>query len=98
MQTLFRAVVFIFLPTFVELALVSTLLWRKFTAKVALSVMACFALYVWWTIHMTAVSAVGEGYCCAWHQIIFLSAEPRKAGVLIHVSVSLRCVTIYLLN
>ncbi|CAL6297822.1 unnamed protein product [Bathycoccus prasinos] len=53
----FRAVIFTFIPTFVELALVSALLWKAFSWHVVAVVLSTFCCYVWWTMHMTGVSA-----------------------------------------
>ena len=53
----FRAVVFTFVPTMVELALVCFLLWRAFSWHVVAVVLSTFALYVGWTVRMTGVSA-----------------------------------------
>lgn len=52
---MFRAVVFTFLPTIVELGLVTTVLARKFSASIAAAVLATFVLYVAWTTWMTKV-------------------------------------------
>ena len=53
----FRAVIFTFIPTFVELALVSALLWRAFSWHVVAVILSTFCCYVWWTMYMTGVSA-----------------------------------------
>ena len=53
----FRAVVFTFLPTAVELTLVCALLWRAFSWHVVAFVLATFVAYVGWTVRMTGVSA-----------------------------------------
>jgi ABC-type transport system involved in Fe-S cluster assembly fused permease/ATPase subunit len=50
----FRAVVFTFLPTAVELVLVCGLLARTFAPPVAIMVLATFAAYVGWTTALTA--------------------------------------------
>ncbi|KAL3155600.1 hypothetical protein ABBQ38_010855 [Trebouxia sp. C0009 RCD-2024] len=50
---MFRAVVFTFMPTAIELVLVCTLLARRFRPAVALAVLATFVVYVWWTTVMT---------------------------------------------
>ena len=68
---IFRAVVFTFIPTAIELVLVSWLLARSFSPQVAALVLATFALYVGWTTIMTKVSKVamwvvgglGWGFC-----------------------------------
>ena len=64
---MFRAVVFTFLPTIVELVLVTTVLARKFSASIAAAVLATFVLYVAWTTWMTKV---GE------HRLALLSKCP----------------------
>ena len=64
---MFRAVVFTFLPTIVELGLVTTVLARKFSASIAAAVLATFVLYVAWTTWMTKV---GEG------RLALLSGRP----------------------
>jgi len=53
----FRAVIFTFIPTFVELALVSAVLWKTFSWHVVAVVSSTFCCYVRWTMHMTGVSA-----------------------------------------
>ena len=53
----FRAVVFTFLPTAMELTLVCGLLWHAFSWHFVAIVLTTFTAYVWWTIHMTGVSA-----------------------------------------
>ena len=52
-----RAVVFMFMPTAVELVLVCGLLYYSFGPAVVGIVLATFTLYVGWTVHMTSVSA-----------------------------------------
>ena len=52
---MFRAVVFTFMPTAIELVLVCTLLARRFQPAVALAVLATFVAYVSWTTIMTKV-------------------------------------------
>ena len=52
---IFRAVVFTFIPTAIELVLVSWLLARSFSPQVAALVVATFGLYVGWTTLMTKV-------------------------------------------
>jgi len=49
----FRAVVFTFIPTAIELVLTCTLLARTFTPIVAGLVITTFALYVTWTAALT---------------------------------------------
>ena len=53
----FRAVVFTFLPTAIELALVCGLLWHAFSWHFVVIVLTTFVFYVWWTMYMTGVSA-----------------------------------------
>ena len=53
----FRAVVFTFLPTAVELVLVCGLLARTFTPIVSGLVIATFAAYVTWTASLTRAAA-----------------------------------------
>ena len=53
----FRAVVFTFVPTMVELALVCFLLYKAFSWHVVAVVLTTFVLYVGWTMRMTGVSA-----------------------------------------
>ena len=53
----FRAVVFTFLPTAVELVLVCALLARTFTPIVSGLVVGTFALYVGWTASLTSAAA-----------------------------------------
>ena len=53
----FRAVIFTFIPTFVELALVSAVLWKTFSWHVVAVLLSTFCCYVQWTMHMTGVSA-----------------------------------------
>lgn len=50
---MFRAVVFTFMPTAIELILVCTLLAQRFKPAVALAVLATFVAYVAWTTVMT---------------------------------------------
>lgn len=57
MGMMFRAVVFTFMPTVIELALVCTILARRFRPAVALLVLATFVAYVTWTTVMTKVRA-----------------------------------------
>ncbi|KAK9857626.1 hypothetical protein WJX84_005358 [Apatococcus fuscideae] len=52
----FRAVVFTFIPTFVELVLVCGLLARTFRPLVSLMVVATFVAYVAWTLYMTSAA------------------------------------------
>lgn len=53
----FRAVVFTFLPTALELVLVCGLLARTFTPIVSALVVATFAAYVAWTAALTRAAA-----------------------------------------
>ncbi len=59
---IFRAVVFTFIPTAIELALVSWLLARSFSPSVAGLVIATFVAYVAWTTLMTKVPRDGRAY------------------------------------
>lgn len=52
---MFRAVVFTFMPTAIELILVCTLLAQRFRPAVALAVLVTFVAYVSWTTVMTKV-------------------------------------------
>jgi ABC-type transport system involved in Fe-S cluster assembly fused permease/ATPase subunit len=54
---IFRAIVFTFIPTAVELVLVCGLLGRIFQPVVAICVVATFAAYVFWTAQMTKAAA-----------------------------------------
>lgn len=54
---IFRAIVFTFIPTAVELVLVCGLLGRIFQPVVAVCVVATFAAYVFWTAQMTKAAA-----------------------------------------
>jgi len=53
----FRAVVFTFLPTAVELILVSALLWHQFHPSLVLTVIATFAAYTAWTVSLAKLAA-----------------------------------------
>ena len=53
----FRAVVFTFMPTAMELVLVCALLWNAFSWHVVAVVLTTFVAYVGWTVRMTGVSA-----------------------------------------
>lgn len=53
---MFRAIVFTFVPTIVELFLVATLLARSFNPIVAVLVVVTFVTYVAWTILMTGAA------------------------------------------
>lgn len=53
----FRAVVFTFVPTAVELVLVCFLLARIFQPIIAIMVVATFAAYVLWTAQLTRAAA-----------------------------------------
>lgn len=52
---LYRAVLFTFAPTFIELLFVVGLLANRFSPMVAVLVGCTFALYVAWTLSMTQV-------------------------------------------
>jgi hypothetical protein len=58
-QMLYRAVLFTFAPTFIELIFVVGLLANRFSPMVAVLVGCTFALYVAWTLSMTQVSTAG---------------------------------------
>ena len=62
---MFRAVVFTFMPTAIELVLVCTLLAQRFKPAVALLVLATFVAYVGWTTVMTKVRAAKTAGSCA---------------------------------
>jgi ABC-type transport system involved in Fe-S cluster assembly fused permease/ATPase subunit len=55
---LYRAVLFTFAPTFIELVFVVGLLATKFSPMVAVLVGGTFVLYVAWTLAMTQVGGV----------------------------------------
>jgi hypothetical protein len=57
---LYRAVLFTFAPTFIELIFVVGLLANRFSPMVALLVGCTFALYVAWTLSMTQVRECGH--------------------------------------
>ena len=57
---MFRAVVFTFMPTAIELVLVCTLLAQRFKPAVALAVVATFVAYVGWTTVMTKVDLLTQ--------------------------------------
>lgn len=61
-QMLYRAVLFTFAPTFVELVFVVGLLANRFSPMVAVLVGCTFALYVAWTLSMTQVRFVEVFY------------------------------------
>ena len=56
---IFRAVVFTFLPTAVELVAVCAILARAFHPRVSLLVLATFATYAAWTVALTWVRLAG---------------------------------------
>ena len=58
---IFRAVVFTFIPTAIELVLVSWLLAKSFSPQVAALVVATFGIYVGWTALMTTVGVPCQG-------------------------------------
>ncbi len=62
---MFRAVVFAFMPTAIELILVCTLLAQRFKPAVALAVLATFVAYVAWTTVMTKVCHAAFVLACA---------------------------------
>ena len=49
----YRALVFTFVPTFLELVLVSALMWRSVSPVAAMWVAVTFVAYVWWTAAIT---------------------------------------------
>lgn len=53
----FRAVIFTFLPTAIELVAVCVLLWNAFSFAVVALVLATFTVYVAWTIALTSLAA-----------------------------------------
>lgn len=55
---LYRALLFTFAPTFVELVLVVCLLSSRFSPVVAVLVAATFISYCAWTVTMTQVSVL----------------------------------------
>jgi ABC-type transport system involved in Fe-S cluster assembly fused permease/ATPase subunit len=63
-QMLYRAVLFTFAPTFIELIFVVGLLANRFSPMVAVLVGCTFALYVAWTLSMTQVSTAGPADVC----------------------------------
>lgn len=54
-QMLYRAVLFTFAPTFIELVFVISLLATQFSPMVAMLVAGTFLVYVTWTLTMTQV-------------------------------------------
>jgi len=54
---IFRAVLFTFLPTVVELVLVCAILWQTFSGYLALAVLGTFVAYVAYTASLTQVAA-----------------------------------------
>jgi ABC-type transport system involved in Fe-S cluster assembly fused permease/ATPase subunit len=65
---LYRAVLFTFAPTFIELVFVVGLLATKFSPMVAVLVGGTFVLYVAWTIAMTQVRKGTNTCLCTWLQ------------------------------
>ncbi|KAH7296791.1 hypothetical protein KP509_26G039000 [Ceratopteris richardii] len=57
---IFRAVVFTFIPTGVELGIVCVLLAKKVSTTVAGVVLVTFIAYVWWTIDITRAAAASR--------------------------------------
>ena len=71
---MFRAVVFTFMPTAIELILVCTLLAQRFRPAVALAVLVTFVAYVWWTTVMTKVCPVAAAVvACSGLTLAFLA-------------------------
>ena len=60
-QMLYRTLLFIFLPSFLELLVVCALLAHKHSTGTALIVAITFATYTAWTLSLTQVL-----YCCRW--------------------------------
>ena len=50
---IFRAVVFTFMPTFIELVAVCVILYRSFDWRISGIVVATFAAYFLWTVGLT---------------------------------------------
>lgn len=66
-QILYRAIIFTFTPTMVELVAVCCLLASRFGPALAGVVGATFVAYVTWSVAMTQVSgAVGAGWVAGW--------------------------------
>lgn len=57
---IFRAVVFTFIPTAIELSLVCVLLAQQVSTTVAGVVLVTFIAYVWWTIDITRAAAASR--------------------------------------
>lgn len=57
---IFRAVVFTFIPTAIELGLVCVLLAQRVSAAVSAIVLLTFIAYVWWTIEITTAAAASR--------------------------------------
>ena len=73
---MFRAVVFTFMPTAIELILVCTLLAQRFRPAVALAVLVTFVAYVWWTTVMTKVCLVAAAISpCSCVALTFLHCD-----------------------
>ena len=51
-MTIFRGLIFSFLPTIFELILVCAVMFRTFTPWYAMVTIATFAAYVWWTLYI----------------------------------------------
>lgn len=77
---LYRAVLFTFAPTFVELVFVVGLLANRFSPMVAVLVGCTFALYVAWTLSMTQVSFGGKlSQHCRWWIVVVCVQSTRAA-------------------
>ncbi len=68
---IFRAVIFTFVPTAIELALVCAVLARAFHPRVSLAVLTTFLVYATWTVALTRVGGAWAG-------------EGREGGFLAH--------------
>ena len=72
---MFRAVVFTFMPTAIELILVCALLAQRFRPAVALAVLVTFVAYVWWTTVMTKVCLAAANLPCSRVALAFLHCD-----------------------
>ena len=83
----FRAVVFTFVPTAVELVLVCFLLARIFQPIIAIMVVATFAAYVLWTAQLTRAAAkVIYSDLCLLTQPYMSSCRPCSTSLLSVIS------------
>lgn len=83
-QMLYRAVLFTFAPTFIELIFVVGLLASRFSPMVAALVGCTFALYVAWTLSMTQVGWWWWGGCVD-------AGRVTQAMVQVIPAISVRC-------